>query len=233
MKVTSQWIDIDSGDGDRFQGYLALPRTGRGPGVVILQEIFGVNGHIRSVVEQYALAGYVALAPDVFWRSERRVELGYEGADREKALALLQKTDVERTVADLGAAARTLKSRTETAGKIAAVGYCFGGRLAYLMAANGAVDAAVSYYGGGIQNLLDRADKIQVPMLFHYAEQDTGIPLEAVEQVKARFAGRPDADLHVYPGAGHGFNCTDRSAYDQQASALALGRTLTFLASHL
>jgi carboxymethylenebutenolidase len=233
MKVTSQWIDIDSGDGDRFQGYLALPRTGRGPGVIILQEIFGVNGHIRSVVEQYALAGYVALAPDVFWRSERRVELDYEGADREKALALLQKTDVERTVADLGAAARTLKSRTETAGKIAAVGYCFGGRLAYLMAANGAVDAAVSYYGGGIQNLLDRADKIQVPMLFHYAEQDTGIPLEAVEQVKARFAGRPDADLHVYPGAGHGFNCTDRSAYDQQASALALGRTLTFLASHL
>jgi carboxymethylenebutenolidase len=113
------------------------------------------------------------------------------------------------------------------------VGYCFGGRLAYLMAAQGAVDAAVSYYGGGIQNLLDQAEKIQVPMLFHYAEQDTGIPLEAVEQVKARFAGRPDADLHVYPGAGHGFNCTDRSAYDQQASALALGRTLTFLASHL
>jgi carboxymethylenebutenolidase len=233
MNVTSQWIDIDSGDGDRFQGYLALPRTGRGPGVVILQEIFGVNGHIRSVVEQYALAGYVALAPDVFWRSERRVELGYEGADREKALALLQKTDVERTVADLGAAARALKGRTETAGKIAAVGYCFGGRLAYLMAANGAVDAAVSYYGGGIQNLLDQADKIRVPMLFHYAEKDTGIPLEAVEQVKARFAGRPNADLHVYPGAGHGFNCTDRSAYDQQASALALGRTLTFLASHL
>ncbi|MEA3122615.1 MAG: carboxymethylenebutenolidase, partial [Paraburkholderia sp.] len=142
------------------------------------------------------------------------------------------KTDVDRTVADLGAAARALKDRTETVGKIAAVGYCFGGRLAYLMAANGAVDAAVSYYGGGIQNLLDQADKIRVPILFHYAEQDTGIPLEAVEQVKARFAGRPDANLHVYPGAGHGFNCTDRSAYDQQASALALGRTLTFLASH-
>jgi carboxymethylenebutenolidase len=233
MSVTSQWIDIDSGDGDRFGGYLALPPTGRGPGVVILQEIFGVNEHIRSVCDQYALAGFVALAPDVFWRSQRRVELGYEGADREKALALLQKTDVNQTVTDLGAAVRALKGRPETAGKIAAVGFCFGGRLAYLSAAGGFVDAAVSYYGGGIQNLLDQADKIHVPMLFHYGEKDAGIPLEAVEQVKTRFEGKPNTGLHVYPGAEHGFNCTERSAYDQRASALALGRTLTFLASHL
>jgi carboxymethylenebutenolidase len=232
MSVNSQWIDIDSGNGDRFQGYLALPPTGRGPGVVIIQEIFGVNGHIRSVVEQYAQAGFVALAPDVFWRTERRVELGYEGADREKALDLLQKTDVNQTVADLGAAVHALKGRPEAVGKIAAVGYCFGGRLAYLSAAQGFVDAAVSYYGGGIQNLLGEADKIRVPMLFHYGEKDAGIPLDAVEQVKARFAGKPNTELHVYPGAEHGFNCTDRSAYNQRASALALGRTLTFLASH-
>jgi carboxymethylenebutenolidase len=233
MNVTSQWIDIDSDDGERFQGYLALPPTGRGPGVIILQEIFGVNGHIRSVAEQYALAGFVALAPDVFWSSERRVELGYEGADRENALALLQKTDVNQTVADLGAAVRALKGRAETTDKIAAVGYCFGGRLAYLMAAQGFVDAAVSYYGGGIQNRLDEADKIRVPMLFHYAEKDTGIPIEAVEQVKARFEGKPNTEFYVYPGAGHGFNCTDRSAYDQRASTLALGRTMVFLSSYL
>jgi carboxymethylenebutenolidase len=234
MNVTSQWIEIDSGDGDRFDGYLALPRAGKGPAVVIIQEIFGVNGHIRSVAEQYALAGYVALAPDIFWRAERRVELGYEGADREKALALLHKTDVERTVADLSAAVRALKGRAETVGdKTAAIGYCFGGRLAYLMAAQGSIDVAVSYYGGGIQNQLDLADKIRVPMLFHYGEKDTGIPLDAVEQVKARFDGRPNTALHVYPGAGHGFNCTDRASYDQRASALALGRTMTFLAEHL
>jgi carboxymethylenebutenolidase len=234
MNVTSQWIEIDSGDGDRFDGYLALPRAGKGPAVVIIQEIFGVNGHIRSVAEQYALAGYVALAPDVFWRAQRRVELGYEGADREKALALLQKTDVERTVADLGAAVRALQGRAETVGdKVAAIGYCFGGRLAYLMAAQGSADVGVSYYGGGIQNHLDLADKIRVPMLFHYGEKDAGIPLDAVAQVKARFDGRSNTALHVYPGAEHGFNCTDRASYDQRASALALGRTMTFLAEHL
>lgn len=234
MSVISQWIDIESDDGDRFQGYLALPRAGHGPGIVIIQEIFGVNGHIRSVVEQYALAGYVALAPDIFWRSERRVELSYEGADRDKGLALLQKTDVNRTVADLGAAARTLKGRPEIAGgKVAAIGYCFGGRLAYLMAAQGSVDAAISYYGGGIQNQLDEADKIHGPILFHYAEKDTSIPLDAVERVKDRFAGKANAEFHLYPGASHGFNCTDRATYDQRSSALALGRTMTFLATHL
>jgi carboxymethylenebutenolidase len=233
MSVSSQWIDIESDDGNRFGGYLAVPRTGRGPGVVILQEIFGVNGHIRSVAEQYALAGFVALAPDVFWRSAPRIELGYEAQEREKAIGLLQGTDVDRAVADLGAAVRTLKGRAETSGKVAAVGYCFGGRLAYLMAAQGHLDAAVSYYGGGIQNRLDEADKVQVPMLFHYAENDTGIPLEAVDQVQASFAGRPDTAFHVYPGAEHGFNCPERSAYNQHASALALGRTMTFLASHL
>ena len=96
MSVTTRWMEIDAGDGERYDGYLALPRAGKGPGVIIVQEIFGVNAHIRSVAEQYALAGYVALAPDVFWRSERRVELSYENADRDKALALLKATEDRR-----------------------------------------------------------------------------------------------------------------------------------------
>lgn len=233
MNVTSQWIEIESDDGQRFDGYLALPRAGRGPGVLIVQEIFGVNGHIRSVAEQYALAGYVALAPDMFWRSERRVELGYEGADRDKGLSLLKSTDIDRTVADLGAAVRAMKARKEVTGPVAAVGYCVGGRLAYLMAAQGMIDAAVAYYGGGIQNLLDRADKIDAPILFHFGDQDGSIPMDAVNRIQTRFAGKPNAELHVYPGAGHGFNCTDRASYDQRASALALGRTMTFLATRL
>lgn len=234
MNVTSQWIEIDSGDGDRFDGYLALPRAGRGPGVIIVQEIFGVNGHIRSVAEQYALAGYVALAPDVFWRNERRVELGYEGADRDKGIALLQKTDLDQALADLGASVRALKARPETTGDaVGAVGYCFGGRLAYLMAAQGTIDAAVAYYGGGIHNRLEEADKIRVPILFHFGAEDSSIPLDAVEQIKSRFAGHANADVHVYPGTAHGFNCTDRASYDQRASALALSRTLGFFAAHL
>lgn len=233
MSVTTRWIEIDAGGGERYDGYLALPRAGKGPGVIIVQEIFGVNAHIRSVAEQFALAGYVALAPDLFWREERRVELGYEGADRDKALALLKRIDADRSAADFGAAAATLRALPETSGKIAAVGFCFGGQVAYLMAAHGSVDAAVAYYGGGIQNKLDQADQVRVPMLFHYAEHDSSIPQTAVAQVKARLAGHAGVQFFDYPGVAHGFNCSDRAAYDQHASALAHGRTLSFLSSVL
>jgi carboxymethylenebutenolidase len=231
MTVTSQWIEIESDDGQRFDGYLALPRAGRGPGVLIMQEIFGVNGHIRSIAEQYALAGYVALVPDMFWRTERRVELGYDGRDREKAMSLLKSLDIDRTVADFGAGVRALKARSELAGPVAAVGYCIGGQIAYRMAAQRMIDAAIAYYGGGIQNLLDQADDIDVPILFHFGDRDASIPIDAVKTIEARFAGKANAELYVYPGAGHGFNCTDRASYDQRASALALGRTMTFLAT--
>ena len=233
MTLTTRWIEIDAGGGERYDGYLALPRAGKGPGVIIVQEIFGVNAHIRSVAEQYALAGYVALAPDIFWRTERRVELGYEGADRDKALALLKGIDADRTVADLGAAATTLRALPETTGKIGTVGFCFGGQLAYLMAARGTADAAVAYYGGGIQNKLGEAANVRVPILFHYAEHDASIPPTAVAQVKQQFAGHTNAQFFDYPGVEHGFNCSDRSAYNQPASALAHGRTLAFLSQHL
>ena len=230
--MTAQWIDIPTGN-DRFGGYLALPKRSNGPAVIIIQEIFGVNAHIRAVADQYAADGYVALAPDVFWRTRPRVELAYEGADRDTGIELLQKTDVNLAVADIGAAADLLRARPEVEGRVAAIGYCFGGRLAYLAAAAGKVDAAVAYYGGGIQNALDVADEITQPILFHYAENDHGIPLSAVEQVEERFAGRRNATFHVYPGAEHGFNCPDRASYNQRAAALAHGHTLIFLAEHL
>ncbi|ABC39337.1 dienelactone hydrolase family protein [Burkholderia thailandensis] len=230
--MASQWIDIPAGN-DTFGGYLALPKRGRGPAIVIIQEIFGVNGHIRSVADQYAADGYVALAPDVFWRTQPRVELGYEGADRDKGIELLQKTDVVQAVADIGAAAAALRARPEVAGKLAAIGYCFGGRLAYLAAAQQHVDVAVAYYGGGIQNQVDVAAKVTQPILFHYAGHDQSIPLDAVDKVKAAFAGRANAEFHLYPDAQHGFNCSERASYDQRAAALAHGRTLTFLAERL
>ncbi|KWN62428.1 dienelactone hydrolase family protein [Burkholderia ubonensis] len=230
--MTAQWIDIPT-DNDSFGGYLALPRRGKGPAVIIVQEIFGVNAHIRSVADQYAADGYVALAPDVFWRTQPRIELAYEGADRDKGIELLRKTDANLAVADIAAAADLLRMRPEADGKVAAIGYCFGGRLAYLAAATGKIDAAVAYYGGGIQNALDVAGKVTQPILFHYAENDHAIPLAAVDQVKAAFAGRDNAAFHLYPGAEHGFNCAERASYNQRAAALAHGRTLTFLAEHL
>ncbi|HDR9128483.1 TPA: dienelactone hydrolase family protein [Burkholderia vietnamiensis] len=230
--MTAQWIDIPTGN-DSFCGYLALPKRGTGPAVVIIQEIFGVNAHIRAVADQYAADGFVALAPDVFWRTQPRVELTYDGADRDKGIELMKKTDIGLAVADIGAAADALRARADVAGKVAAIGYCFGGQLAYRAAAAGTVDAAVAYYGGGIQNALDLADKVTQPILFHYAENDHAIPLDAVEQVKGAFAGRGNASFHVYPDASHGFNCPDRASYHQRASALAHGRTLTFLAEQL
>lgn len=232
MSITSRWIDVPAGD-DSFGAYLALPKSGKGPAVIIIQEIFGVNSHIRSVADQYAQDGYIALAPDVFWRTQPRVELTYDGADREKGIELMQKTKVDLAVADIGLSAAALRAMPEVTGKVAAIGFCFGGRLAYLAAAQGSLDAAIAYYGGGIQNQLDEAAKIKVPIQFHYGELDAHIPPSAIGQIQERFAGRAEAEFNIYPNADHGFNCPDRASYNQPAAALAHGRTLTFLGERL
>jgi carboxymethylenebutenolidase len=232
VSANARWIEIDTVDG-KLQGYLSLPPTGKGPGIILFQEIFGVNEHIRGVADLYAKAGYVVLAPDVFWRSQPRVELGYVEPDMSQAVGLMQQVDISKTLADVAATAKVLRNLPEVTGKIAAIGYCFGGQLAYLSAAEGLVDAAVAYYGGGIQNKLDQAAKISVPIVFHYGEKDSHIPLDAVEQVKASFAGRNNAKFYLYPDAEHGFNCWARGSYQQKASAVALGRTLQFLAETL
>ena len=141
MDTTSTWLDIEAGDG-RFQAYLASPRGGKGPGIVLLQEIFGVNQHIRSVADQYAADGYVVLAPDLFWRSGPRIELGYGDEDRQQAIGLMQACALATAQSDIALTAGAL--RALAGGRIAALGYCFGGRLAYLTAASGAVDAAIA-----------------------------------------------------------------------------------------
>src|SRR3979411_1439319 len=230
--VNTRWIDIAGPDGS-FPGYLALPPTGKGQAIIIIQEIFGVNEHIRSVAEQYASDGYVVLAPDIFWRSKPHIELGYSADDMAKGIGFMEQVDMAKALGDIAATAKTLRAMPEVTGKLAAVGYCFGGRLAYLSAANGIVDAAVPYYGGGIQNYLDQAGKIKTPILFHYAENDGNIPMSAVANVKKSFAGRDNATFFVYPGADHGFNCWGRGTYQQKAAALAHGRALQFLAENL
>lgn len=227
MSSQTEWIGIS--DNGKFQGYLALPPSGRGPGIVLLQEVFGVNEHIRSVADNFAKAGYVVLAPDVFWRSQPRVSLGYEGADREQAMVLLKKTDLATATGDVVTAVSKLRSLGVVDGKVTAIGYCYGGLLAYMAAASGAVDAAVAYYGGGIHNQLDRAASIKVPMLFHFGALDSHIPLSAVESIKQAFAGRDDVTVHVYPDADHGFNASVRASYHEASAKLALQRTLAFL----
>ena len=250
--VKSAWIELAPG----YAGYLSLPPAGRGPGLLLLQEIFGVNEHIRAVAEQYALDGFVVLAPDLFWRQAPRVALGYEGADMARARVLMQAYTAEQAIADIGVAARTLRARAELGGsspasaearigesgpasvgesteaRLGAVGYCMGGRMAWFAAATAGVDAAVAYYGGGLHLQLDRAASVRCPMLFHYAGHDDNIPPEAVESVR-RALPATQAEVHVYPPAHHGFNCWARASYHAPSSALAHGRTLAFLATHL
>ncbi len=226
--VHTQWLDLAPG----FAAYLALPPADRGPGLVLFQEIFGVNEHIQAVARQYALAGFVVLAPDMFWREAPRVQLGYDGADRQQALALMKAYGAPEALADVATSVAALRARPEVTGKVGALGYCMGGRLAYLAAATTSVDAAVPFYGGGIHTQLDRASDITCPTQFHYAEHDDNIPLSAVDQVRQAVTGLP-AELHLYPGAHHGFNCWARASYHAESAALAHGRALVFLAQHL
>jgi carboxymethylenebutenolidase len=230
--VNTRWIPVATAAGTQ-QAYLALPPGGSGPGLLLLQEIFGVNAHIRMVAEQYALAGFVVLAPDVFWRQAPRIELGYEGHDRERGIALATALEPAEVVTDLQATVGTLRAQPGVAGrKVGAIGYCMGGRLAYTAAALAGVDAAVAYYGGGIQGQLALATQVRCPMQFHYAGHDDHIPPEAVQAVRAAFEGKA-AEFWVYPGSMHGFNCWARASYHAPSAALALGRSLGFLAERL
>jgi carboxymethylenebutenolidase len=235
--IGTQWIRLGETDGRPFDAYLARPPARRGPGLLLLQEIFGTNRHIRAVAEQYALAGYVVLAPDLFWRQAPHTELGYEGAERERAIAMMKAAAPAQLAADVATAAQALRQRPEVGGtKLGALGYCMGGRLAWAAAAAGQVDVAVAYYGGGIQDQLQLAPAIGCPIQLHYGDQDTAIPMAAITRVRTALQPQIDAgnaELHVYEGAGHGFNCWERPAYQPSASALALGRSLTFLAQQL
>lgn len=228
--VTSSWIEIAPG----FGGHLALPPAGSGPGLLLFQEIFGVNAHIRAVAEQYALDGFVVLAPDIFWRQAPRVELGYVGDERARGMALAQALQPDAVQGDIAAALAALRARPEVgARKVGAFGYCMGGRLAWLAAATTDIACAVPFYGGGIHGQLERAATVRCPLQFHYAEHDDHIPLDAVERVRAATAHIAGTELHVYPGAQHGFNCWARASYQAAAAALAHGRATAFLAARL
>lgn len=231
--IRTEWITMRAGDGRAYEGYFCLPPAGTGPGLVLFPEIFGVNRHIRAVAEQYALLGFVVLAPDVFWRQAPRAEYAYVGDDAARARDMLIRADMTEIVADLDTTVRTLRERPEVKGGVGALGFCIGGRLAYLAAAGGLVDAAACYYGGGIQDQLQKAPNVRCPMLFHYGETDPMIPLAAVERVKAAFEQQDSARFFVYPSASHGFNCWERASYQPLAAMQAHGRTVLHFARHL
>lgn len=231
--MPGEFIDVPAADGGSFKAYLALPAAGKGPGIVLIQEIFGVNRHIRAVADGYAADGFAVLAPDVFWRIQPGFEVGYDEAGIAQGRAIMGKVEVAKAVADLGATTNALRARGECSGKIAALGYCMGGRFAFLAAANTGVDAAVCYYGGGIHTVLDQAPRARCPILMHFGEKDDHIPLSAVEATQGALKGRGDVEIHVYPGAGHGFNCDERGSYHAASAKLARERSIAFLRKHL
>jgi carboxymethylenebutenolidase len=230
--MSTRWIKIKSHEGREYEALVALPPTGKGSGIVLFQEIFGVNHHIRAVAEQYMLDGYVVLAPDVFWRQEPHVQLHYSEQDFQHGFKLMQGSKPEDLAADVKSSVAALRALPEVTGKVGALGFCMGGRLAYLAAATAGVDAAVCYYGGGIQDSLDVAKGVRGAIQFHYGALDKHIPREAVDKVRAAFAGKT-AEFHVYENADHGFNCWERGSYHQRSAAMAHGRSLSFFAQHL
>jgi carboxymethylenebutenolidase len=234
--VEASWVELTLPAG-RIDAYRVRPPGGRGPGLLLLQEIFGVNEHIQGVARQYALAGFNVVAPDLFWRQAKRVALGYEGADRERALVLMKTVQRDEAVADMQACIDAMRADAMVVGGVGALGYCMGGRLAFTAAALcTGLAAAVAYYGGGIATQLDVVPQLRVPVQFHHAGQDSSIPPVAVAAVKTAMAQAPAAaraEFHDYPGVQHGFNCWARGTYDAASASLALGRSLSFLSSQL
>jgi carboxymethylenebutenolidase len=213
-------------DGHELDLYVARPKGEPVAGLVIIQEIFGVNRHIRSVADGYAKDGFLVAAPALFDRVEKGVDLTYEGADAQKAMELMQKIDVDEALIDVNAALNYV--REETGKKSGVIGYCLGGLLAWLSAARLHPDAAVGYYAGRIGNYA--AETPKVPVQLHFGKLDTHIPAEQVETVHA---AHPEVEIHWYDGAGHGFNCDMRASYNAEAAAQARKRALAFLKKHL
>lgn len=219
-----EMIKLTAADGFGLGAYRATPEgTPRG-GLVVLQEIFGVNAHIRSMADRYAALGYLAIAPALFDRVQPNVELGYEPDGIQQGIALNKQTQHEDTLKDVAAAI----AAASAAGRVGVVGYCWGGTLAYAAACElSGLSAAVGYYGGGIAGMLDRKPK--VPVMLHFGQQDGHIPMSDVEKIRAALPGVP---VYDYP-AGHGFNCDARASYDKASADLALQRTLPFLREHV
>lgn len=219
-----QTIGLKASDGFLLGGYRADPAGTPKGGLVVIQEIFGVNHHIRNVCDRFAALGYAAVAPAMFDRAQADVDLGYDKAGIDEGVKLRAAIKLEDSLKDVQAAIDAAKS----AGKVGVVGYCWGGSLAFLAATRlTGLACAVGYYGGMIAAHKD--EKPKVPTILHFGEQDHGIPMADVEKIKA---ARPDVKVYIHP-AGHGFSCDERASYDADSHEKALELTLAFFRENL
>jgi carboxymethylenebutenolidase len=220
-----QNIVLTSSDGFKLDAYRADPQGKPRGGIVVIQEIFGVNHHIKSVTDRYAQLGFLAIAPALFDRVEKGFDVGYDGAAMDRARGNAGKADLNLRLADTQAAIDVAKE----AGKIAVIGYCMGGSIAFLSTTRlNHVAAAVGYYGGQIAQFA--SEKPKAPLMLHFGEKDQAIPLTDVEKIKA---AQPNVPVFVYNGAGHGFHCDERGSFNAEAAQVAACRTEEFLVKHV
>jgi len=216
----AEFTTLMARDGHEFRAWLSPPPgTARGA-IVIAQEIFGINSHIRAVADSYAAEGFVTIAPSLFDRIRKGIELDYSADSMQEGFGYVVQLKPDQIMKDLAAAIAVVRH----SGRVGMVGFCWGGKLTYLAAAELPIAAGVAYYGGGIAKSLDK--KPVRPMMYHFGADDPHIPMSDVEAIKA---ANPEGIFHVYPGAGHGFNCDQRSSYHAPSAALARERSLAFL----
>ena len=227
-------ITIRTPDEGEFQAYLALPRGGRGPGVAVLQEIFGVNQSMRDVADWYASKGFVAIVPDLFWRQEPGIQLDdHSEADWKRAFQLYEGLDEAKAVEDAATAMTFLRGHSACTGHVGAVGFCLGGNLAYLLAARHRPDCSVGYYGVGIDQKLDEVGGLHGPLMLHVAMEDEFCNAAARKKIHQSLDRESKVTLHDYPGVSHAFARIGGEHYDTAAAELANLRTLDFLREHL
>jgi carboxymethylenebutenolidase len=227
-------VTIASADGGQFSAYLAVPPSGRGAAVLVIQEIFGVNNVMRRIADDLAAQGYLALCPDIFWRQEPGIQLTDQtDAEWARAFELFKGFDEMKGVADLKAALTYLRTIRGSTGKVGTVGYCLGGRLVYLMAARSDADCNVSFYGVGIENNLDEAKAIRKPTILHIAEKDSYVPPDAQDKIGRALANHPHVTIHTYAGMEHAFARVGGKHYDKAAADLANMRTSAFFRKRL
>lgn len=226
---TTRTETVEARDGGTFDGYVWVPEAGRGAGILLLQEIFGVGSYLRAAARRLSELGYTVLAPDLFWRSERGVALDHDEEGLKRGYELVGMLDFELALSDCEAALEHLRRLPETAGRAGVLGFCLGGRLAYSVACRYRPDVAVSYYGSGISGALGESENLECPIVFHFGDDDSFIPIEQIEQITEHLAGKENVRCHLHH-AGHAFDNHDAPMfYNEAAAKEAWRQTVAFL----
>lgn len=231
--MSGERLTIKTPDGE-FSAYVARPAAASAPVVVVIQEIFGVNQVMRDLTDGYAAQGYLAVCPDLFWRIEPNIDITDQSeAEWKRAFELFNAFDVDKGIEDLAATIDQVRGMEGSSGKVGTVGFCLGGRLAYLTGTRTDADAAVGYYGVGIENYLAEAEKLAHPLMLHIACEDGFVPKEAQALIHQELDNHPQIEIHDYPGRDHAFARVGGEHYDAADAARANERTLAFFKANL